>query len=55
VRPYWEAHYADRRWFGQAGHYQTRWERRRAGIRARIIGWLQTRRQARRLDFGGAA
>ena len=29
VRPYWDAHYADRRWFGQAGHYQTRWERRR--------------------------
>lgn len=29
VRPYWEAHYADRRWFGQAGHYQTRWDRRR--------------------------
>ena len=36
-------------------HNPTRWERRRAGIRARIIGWLQTRRQARRLDFGGAA
>jgi uncharacterized protein YraI len=26
---YWDAHYADRRWFGKAGHYQTRWERRR--------------------------
>lgn len=29
VRPYWDAHYADRRWIGQAAHYQTRWERRR--------------------------
>jgi hypothetical protein len=29
VRPYWDAHYADRRWIGQAGHYQTRWDRRR--------------------------
>lgn len=29
VQGYWNAHYADRRWIGQAGHYQTRWERRR--------------------------
>jgi len=36
-------------------HNPTGWERRRASIRARIIGWLQARRQARRLDFGGAA
>jgi indolepyruvate ferredoxin oxidoreductase alpha subunit len=36
-------------------HNPTPWERRRASIRARIIGWLQARRQARRLDFGGAA
>lgn len=26
---YWKAHYTDRRWFAQAGHYQGRWERRR--------------------------
>jgi indolepyruvate ferredoxin oxidoreductase alpha subunit len=36
-------------------HNPTPWERRRASIRAHIIGWLQARRQARRLDFGGAA
>ena len=36
-------------------HNPTPWERRRAAFRARIIGWLQARRQARRLDFGGAA
>ncbi len=30
------------------------WERRRAAFRARIIGWLQRRRDARRLTFGGA-
>jgi indolepyruvate ferredoxin oxidoreductase alpha subunit len=36
-------------------HNPTPWERRRAGFRARVIGWLQARRQARRLDFGGAA
>jgi indolepyruvate ferredoxin oxidoreductase alpha subunit len=36
-------------------HNPTPWERRRASIRARIIGWLQARRQSRRLDFGGAA
>jgi uncharacterized protein YraI len=29
VSSYWSANYADRRWVGQAGHYQTRWERRR--------------------------
>lgn len=36
-------------------HNPTPWERRRASFRARIIGWLQARRQARRLDFGGMA
>jgi indolepyruvate ferredoxin oxidoreductase alpha subunit len=36
-------------------HNPTPWERRRASFRARVIGWLQTRRQSRRLDFGGAA
>ncbi len=36
-------------------HNPTPWERRRAAFRARVIGWLQARRQARRLDFGGAA
>ena len=36
-------------------HNPTPWERRRASFRARIIGWLQARRQSRRLDFGGAA
>jgi hypothetical protein len=36
-------------------HNPTPRERRRASIRAGIIGWLQARRQARRLDFGGAA
>jgi indolepyruvate ferredoxin oxidoreductase, alpha subunit len=29
------------------------WERRLHGFRARIIGWLQARRTARRLTFGG--
>jgi uncharacterized protein YraI len=29
LRSYWDAHYGDRLWFAQAGHYQTRWERRR--------------------------
>ena len=36
-------------------HNPTPWERRRASFRARVIGWLQARRQSRRLDFGGAA
>ena len=36
-------------------HNPTPWERRRAAFRAWVIGWLQARRQARRLDFGGAA
>ncbi|NUB43615.1 indolepyruvate ferredoxin oxidoreductase subunit alpha [Fertoebacter nigrum] len=36
-------------------HNPGRWERRRAAFRARIIGWLQRRRSATRLDFGGAA
>jgi indolepyruvate ferredoxin oxidoreductase, alpha subunit len=31
------------------------WEARLATLRARIIGWLQARRAARRLDFTGAA
>jgi len=31
------------------------WERRKAAFRARIIGWLQARRDARRLTFEGAA
>ena len=30
------------------------WERRLAGVRARVIGWLQRRRDAKRLVFGGA-
>jgi len=30
------------------------WERRLAGIRGRAIGWLQRRRDAKRLVFGGA-
>ncbi len=30
-------------------------ETRMAAFRARVIGWLQRRRSARRLDFGGAA
>jgi indolepyruvate ferredoxin oxidoreductase, alpha subunit len=29
------------------------WEKRRAAFRARVIGWLQRRRDARRLDFDG--
>ena len=32
-------------------HNPTGWERRRAAWRARIIGWLQARRAARRLSF----
>jgi indolepyruvate ferredoxin oxidoreductase, alpha subunit len=35
-------------------HNPTRWERTLARIRTRIIHWLQTRRDARRLTFGGA-
>jgi indolepyruvate ferredoxin oxidoreductase alpha subunit len=31
------------------------WERRRASFRARVIGWLQRRRDARRLVFDGGA
>jgi indolepyruvate ferredoxin oxidoreductase, alpha subunit len=34
-------------------HNPGRLERWRAGLRARLIGWLVKRRQARRLDFGG--
>ncbi len=36
-------------------HNPTRWERRRAAVQARVIGWLQARRKARRLDFEGVA
>jgi indolepyruvate ferredoxin oxidoreductase alpha subunit len=36
-------------------HNPTRWEVRIGTLRARIIGWLQSRRAARRLTFGGAA
>ncbi|MFZ9198380.1 MAG: thiamine pyrophosphate-dependent enzyme [Paracoccaceae bacterium] len=36
-------------------HNPTAWETRMAGFRARVIGWLQTRRAARRLTFEGAA
>lgn len=36
-------------------HNPTAWEARMAGFRARVIGWLQTRRAARRLTFEGAA
>jgi indolepyruvate ferredoxin oxidoreductase alpha subunit len=32
-------------------HNPGRWERRRARLRARVIGWLQARRAARRLTF----
>jgi len=36
-------------------HNPTAWEKRKAGFRARVIGWLQARRDARRLVFEGAA
>jgi indolepyruvate ferredoxin oxidoreductase, alpha subunit len=36
-------------------HNPTAWEHRRAAFRAGIIGWLQSRRQSRRLNFGGSA
>ncbi len=32
-------------------HNPGRWELRIAALRARIIGWLQARRAARRLEF----
>ncbi len=35
-------------------HNPTAWERRRATFRSKIIGWLQARRQSRRLDFEGS-
>ena len=35
-------------------HNPTAWERRIAAFRARIIGWLQSRRAARRLTFEAA-
>jgi indolepyruvate ferredoxin oxidoreductase alpha subunit len=34
-------------------HNPSAWERRRAAVRARVIGWLQARRSARRLTFEG--
>jgi indolepyruvate ferredoxin oxidoreductase alpha subunit len=34
-------------------HNPGRWERFRARLRAKIIGWLQRRRDARRLVFEG--
>ena len=33
-------------------HNPGKWERRLAGVRARVIGWLQARRAAKRLEFG---
>ncbi|MFN3576350.1 MAG: thiamine pyrophosphate-dependent enzyme, partial [Tabrizicola sp.] len=36
-------------------HNPSKREKRMAAFRARVIGWLQSRRAARRLDFGGAA
>jgi indolepyruvate ferredoxin oxidoreductase alpha subunit len=36
-------------------HNPSKWERRRATLRARVIGWLQSRRAARRLTFEGTA
>jgi indolepyruvate ferredoxin oxidoreductase alpha subunit len=36
-------------------HNPSAFERRWAGVRARVIGWLQSRRAARRLVFEGAA
>ncbi|MEO5613534.1 MAG: thiamine pyrophosphate-dependent enzyme, partial [Cypionkella sp.] len=36
-------------------HNPSRFEQRLAGFRARVIGWLQRRRDAKRLVFGGAA
>lgn len=36
-------------------HNPSPFERRLAGFRARVIGWLQRRRDAKRLVFGGAA
>ena len=36
-------------------HNPGAWERFRAKVRSRIITWLQSRRDARRLQFEGAA
>jgi indolepyruvate ferredoxin oxidoreductase alpha subunit len=36
-------------------HNPSKWEARMAAFRAKVIGWLQSRRAARRLDFGGTA
>jgi indolepyruvate ferredoxin oxidoreductase alpha subunit len=36
-------------------HNPSRWERRLARLRARVIGWLQARRARTRLGFGGGA
>jgi len=36
-------------------HNPSKWEAKMAAFRAKVIGWLQARRAARRLDFGGTA
>jgi indolepyruvate ferredoxin oxidoreductase, alpha subunit len=36
-------------------HNPSKWEAKMAAFRSRVIGWLQSRRAARRLDFGGTA
>lgn len=36
-------------------HNPSKWEIRRASLRARIIGWLQSRRAARRISFEASA
>ena len=36
-------------------HNPSRWEAKMAGFRTRVIGWLQSRRAARRLNFEGNA
>jgi indolepyruvate ferredoxin oxidoreductase alpha subunit len=36
-------------------HNPSKWEAKVAAFRSRVIGWLQSRRAAKRLDFGGTA
>jgi indolepyruvate ferredoxin oxidoreductase alpha subunit len=36
-------------------HNPSKWEAKMAAFRTKVIGWLQSRRAARRLDFGGTA
>jgi indolepyruvate ferredoxin oxidoreductase alpha subunit len=36
-------------------HNPSKWEAKVAAFRSRVIGWLQSRRAAKRLDFGGMA